>query len=965
VNDAARTEPDGSSVPPPGAAPELARGSTLDRYVILKRIGRGGMGIVYLAFDGELERRVAIKVIRPEASDGTSTGSTRTRLLREAQAMAKVSHPNVVTVFDVGTFGDEVFLAMEYVAGGTLREWRSAAPRSPRAILDAYLQAGRGLEAAHAVGILHRDFKPDNVLVDERGQARVLDFGLARLEGAHFAWTDSTDSKQVLELFDTAVARSGALATPLTHTGALMGTPAYMAPELFRGKAGDARTDQYAFCAALWEAFYGQLPFVATDVTSLLKAVTRGERSEPRDRRGVSRGLHRVLLRGTALERDDRFPSMTELLHALEHARGESRRTLVWLVGGAVAASVVAGGLALRSSRPDVCAGADAEIAGAWGDASRAAVTAAFAKSGSPRASDAAARVDKALTEYARSWAAMRTESCQATRVRGVQSDEAFDLRASCLDQRKNELGAVAGLLANADEALVTAAATVVTGLSPLDVCTDVPSLRAPYAMPHDPAQRKIVESLRTRLATTKALVSTRRLDEATVAVTSLLNEPEVSSNRQLHGAALLLRGNIEGQRGEQEAGFRTLLTAAADATASRDDVTASLALVHLVRIGGYELQRYDEADAIAALTEGVLDRMGPSAERQRWMLMRYRAFVLYGRERYAEAVALERETLALGRRTHTMTPIDESHIEGDLADFEQFGGHLRAAIQAYEHAIAEVTAVAGEDDPVAGVHYFNLAGVQITLGDGPAALKSARRVLSTLRAGDDLLPDARVEEASALLLEGEVETARHEGEAAVAEVVRANPNGEGPKAVVDICDDWAVITLRRHLTDDALRAAERAIAPGYAATPQLRECSAVHALALARLAKPGSATRALAEASATLAAEEKSPVVVSGFERHSLVLPLLAIGESALATGDVPRAVEALERAAPIAEAEEGRRELAADVHLALARALGRAGGDVARARTLAERAAREYEETRLGEQAGIARALAASGAR
>ncbi len=262
---------------PPGIVEggELPRGTTLDRYVILKRLGDGGMGVVYLAFDGELDRRVAIKVLRPQAVGDVSALEARARLLREAQAMAKVSHPNVVSVYDVGTFGDEIFVAMEFVSGATLREWRNEQKRGTRAILDAYLQAGRGLEAAHAAGILHRDFKPENVVVDERGQVKVLDFGLARLETMSDA-AGPKESAGSIALRETGPDLRAGLGTPLTRFGAIMGTPGYMAPEQLVGGVATAKSDQFAFSVALYEALFGELPFEGDNIVSLVLEYPRG-----------------------------------------------------------------------------------------------------------------------------------------------------------------------------------------------------------------------------------------------------------------------------------------------------------------------------------------------------------------------------------------------------------------------------------------------------------------------------------------------------------------------------------------------------------------------------------------------------------------------------------------------------------------------------------------------------------------
>ena len=202
--------PPSRATPLPGAPPPR-----VDRYEIRRRLGEGGMGVVYAAYDPELDREVAIKLLRLHAADG-DTLPARTRLLREAQAMARLAHPNVVTVYDVGEWHEQVFIAME-IAGGTLRAWQDGRPW--REVVAMYRDAARGLAAAHAAGLVHRDFKPDNVLIGHDGRVRVTDFGLARAAG------------EPGERAEVGAAMSGMLGTPLTETGTVMGTPAYMAPE--------------------------------------------------------------------------------------------------------------------------------------------------------------------------------------------------------------------------------------------------------------------------------------------------------------------------------------------------------------------------------------------------------------------------------------------------------------------------------------------------------------------------------------------------------------------------------------------------------------------------------------------------------------------------------------------------------------------------------------------------------------
>ena len=280
-----------SAEPDEQTARTLSRGTNLARYVVLDPIGRGGMGVVYSAYDPELDRKVALKLLRPDLST-SAAGPGRSQLLAEAQAMARLSHPNIITVFDVGTWNEEVFFAMEFVRGETLRLTQGAPGMRPRQLLDLYLAAGTGLAAAHAEGIIHRDFKPENVLVGDDGRVRVTDFGLAR--AAH-----DVDSK-------------------------MAGTPAYMAPEQWRGAPADVRTDQYSFCVALYEAIYGSRP-------------RRNHGGPPNDtdaparaRARVPRGVVQVISRGLETQPEARWPSMDALVEALREARRPFRtRTLL------------------------------------------------------------------------------------------------------------------------------------------------------------------------------------------------------------------------------------------------------------------------------------------------------------------------------------------------------------------------------------------------------------------------------------------------------------------------------------------------------------------------------------------------------------------------------------------------------------------------------------------------------------
>jgi len=305
LNDGSLAEDGRSTVPPPRA---------LGRYRVLNEIGRGGMGVVYRAEDPELARTVAIKLLRPESVGDLSATEARARLMREAQAMARISHPNVNTVYDVATFGEQVFIAMEYIEGPTLRVWLADHVRPWREVLDIFVQAGRGLAAAHAGGILHRDFKPENVLVDAQGRARVVDFGLARTAEAN-RQQEATNARAVPE--GQSSAPVGMLGVTLTQRGKLFGTPAYMAPEQLRGERADAKTDQYSFCVALFQGLYGRLPFTAESPDALLRQIEQRTVASPSNPSHVPSSIHKVLLRGLSPAREDRYESLDALLRDL------------------------------------------------------------------------------------------------------------------------------------------------------------------------------------------------------------------------------------------------------------------------------------------------------------------------------------------------------------------------------------------------------------------------------------------------------------------------------------------------------------------------------------------------------------------------------------------------------------------------------------------------------------------------
>ncbi len=303
-----------------GAPGELAVGTLVDRYEIEARLGSGSMGVVYAARDTRLGRRVAIKLLRAHPNSEVFRELCQ-RLVREARAMASVSHPNLVAIHDLGTFDGRDYIVMDYVDGCTLRDWVARENRPWTERFDLLVSAGRGLAAAHAAGIVHRDFKPDNVLVSRKGRAQVSDFGLAR-GIAGWPAPRNVDGQ-------TAVLLNVPVIEPITRLGAALGTPLYMAPELHLGQVADARSDQFAFSVTAWEVLYDRHPFAGRTLIELASAVQTGDFVEPPEPPPAPRCLIPILRRGLVAEREARWPTMLDLLNALE--RGAARVRRGWL----------------------------------------------------------------------------------------------------------------------------------------------------------------------------------------------------------------------------------------------------------------------------------------------------------------------------------------------------------------------------------------------------------------------------------------------------------------------------------------------------------------------------------------------------------------------------------------------------------------------------------------------------------
>jgi predicted Ser/Thr protein kinase len=474
---------------------------TVGRFRVLDRIGAGGMGVVYRAYDPDLDRAVALKLVHVPARGHEAA-------LAEAKALARLSHPNVVPVHDVSVIDEHVCMIMELVEGETLRRWVRGPGRTQREILRAYVQAGAALAAAHEAGLIHRDFKPDNAIMGNDGRVRVIDFGIA-------CEASATEGD----------VRRGA------------GTPAYMAPEQRLGGPVTPAADQYSFCTSLAEALTGQHP--------------SEDRSSPAG--GLPRWIDTVIARGRAPDPQARFPSMTELLRALSRDPVRVWRRRI----GAVALLVVGAGAFIAGrgemlTRREVCEGGGAALNATWSASDRAKAMARLAGLGEYGRS-VAERVGRQVDDYAARWIATHREAC-LTHRRGEQSDLLFDRRMACLERGRAALATVAEIATGAEPQALGQVVLAARAIPDPSSCSDLQALLAPVQPP--PAQQvEAVARLRERIVRAGVLIAAGRNDRAKEDAAAIVETARRLGYRPVIAEALLVEGHaVLGLRGRAAA---------------------------------------------------------------------------------------------------------------------------------------------------------------------------------------------------------------------------------------------------------------------------------------------------------------------------------------------------------------------------------------------------------------------------
>lgn len=865
-----------------GIAPSLGSGARISRYLMLDRIGQGGMGVVHAAYDPKLDRKVAIKLVRPHSGQGESASEKQAQLLQEAQALARIAHPNVTSIFDVGTFADRVYLAIELADGGTLRRWLDAAPRPWRQIVALFGQAGAGLAAAHRAGLVHRDFKPENVLLGRDGRPRVNDFGLAH----------------------RVTASEGRVGAPgLDEDSTMAGTPAYMPPEQHRGLVADARSDQFSFCASLFEALYQRLPYdplrLAAPPAELAALLPDFPKSSH-----VPAWIGRILRRGLSLRPEERYPSLDALLVDLGKDPALRRRQGLAALGlVAVTAVTAIGAHQLGQDAQHLCQGAGQKLVGVWDPPTKARIAKAFRATGRANAGETWNLVEGSLDRYAQAWTAMRTEACRATRVRHRQSDAILTQRMLCLDDALRDLSALTEELAQIDGQAVDRASQATAHLPYLADCENGSALASKVKRPEDPVLRQKVAALEKRMAVAHTEYYLFKPVQARAHALEVAAAARQLGYLPLQGEALGVAGWSAHKLGDEAQGKEYLSDSILLATAAGDDRAAALSSVYLHFIVGYVDNQVEEAEWLAANVRALLERMHGDPE--------------------IEGILFNNQACVDSNR-----------------------GDLLASISDFKQAIAIFKKMPG-------------------YREGNLRILGNLGILSS-NLGETLLPFGRYDEASRYLKEGIelCERALGRNHAEVAHPVTAmaemlidewryqealpyaersmalRQHGAPPEAVAD---SFAVlgrcqVGLGHYATAAPLLERALALRERTQGRAHPEYARALHSLATLHR-ETGAYVQALAEDREALAIVEKA----QGSRGIGLISPLLGAGRTYLAMRRVAAALPPLRRAVALADQVKASPLLLADGYFALAQALETNPKARRSARAAAERAHRE----------------------
>jgi tetratricopeptide (TPR) repeat protein len=593
--------------------------ATVGRYKITGFLGRGGMGVVVAAQDTELKRAVALKLLLP----GVWQDAASARLEREAQAMAKLSHPNVVTVFEVARADDRPIIAMELVTGGTLRDWLKQEKRSWRRTLEMVVAAGRGLAAAHEAGLVHRDFKPENVLVGADGRPRVSDFGLV---ASSVQSADASDDDR----------------------GSIIGgTPAYMPPEQWDGRDLDARADQYAFAVTCWEALWGERPFATRDRTS--RPDPSREPQRIRSRHGAPRRLEVALRRALSGDPAKRWPTLSDLLDRLERIARDRRAAIA---AGVIATVGAVGLIAFQAgggTPESPCRSAGAPLDGVWTNARQSKLRDTYSNRSEAFAARAWQATEGTLQEWAEEHRALRIETCELGRTGGDGVKRVASARLECLDQRLTVFGALVTALEAPDTTSVVYARSASLGLPRSAGCRSVtPADPGATTGPVPPAEK--LAAAHQELARADVLRLLGKPREALALAQPVAKLADELEWKPLIASAYLHVGRSLHSNHDSDGAEKALQRAILFADASRDDDIRFQATIAITE-NAQQRSSYDESAHAIESARMIAGRL-PDDEERDLAIANQTARLAFWRGEFSECVARTNELIERVDRT-------------------------------------------------------------------------------------------------------------------------------------------------------------------------------------------------------------------------------------------------------------------------------------------------------------------------
>ena len=694
---------------------KLARGELVGRYVVVEKLGAGGMGVVYSAYDPELDRRVALKLLNP-LGGGAKASRGRARLIREAQALAQLNHTNVVTVHDVGEHEGRVFLAMEYIEGVTLATWIAQGPHPWHEVVDVLTAAAHGLIAAHAKDMTHRDFKPDNVMLTGTGVSRrvvVMDFGLATAPSIQ---EESTE----LEASTSSSLAASIDLDSLTQTGAMMGTPAYMAPEQHTGTA-DQHADQFSFCVTLYEALYGSRPFAGTTTPELLASAIYGDILPPPSRDTVPRWVREAVVRGLEADPTARWPTIAALIDAL-HDNPSRRR---WLAAGVVGvlltgAAVYGAGLLQDQRLKAGCTEEAAALDELWGTAQRQRLNHAFASNPLPYAEATWSRVEERLDAETQTWSSLRMSTCMS---RASLDPQLREVQNACFETRRGRVETAVSVLSEPSAGVVQRAVEIATVDTP--PCADPRWLRRAPPVATDPENRKLQQQLRHDFDFGRSLRRAGKFKEATAHQEKLIEAALEAGEQHIAAEARFELGAGLVNLGQLTEGTRSLEDAYFEAKDLSFEALAVRAARQLVGAHGSQLADAPAGKLWARHAQVLIDPAEEPIEQAYLDIERARVEFIVGN--YADAISLAEQTLSAFESefgAYGTATLDAKEVLFSAYDrMRRFGDSVRMArevLQAREEG-------QGVLHPATLGAHSNLAAALISIDELEEAEKHAR----------------------------------------------------------------------------------------------------------------------------------------------------------------------------------------------------------------------------------------------